>query len=47
MDRLDQPRDQQSVVHAARMMYRLYGDIFRSLPLDPIVHTPTIEEEMS
>lgn len=47
MDRLDQPRDQQSVVHAARMMYRLYGDIFRSLPLDPIVHTPTVEEEIS
>lgn len=24
--------DQQSVVHVARMVYRLYGDIFRSLP---------------
>jgi hypothetical protein len=24
--------DQGSVVHVARMVYRLYGDIFRGLP---------------
>ena len=33
LDRLDDPSDQSDVVHAARMFYRLYGDIFRSLPL--------------
>jgi pyrroloquinoline quinone (PQQ) biosynthesis protein C len=32
MNRLDDPGDQQSVVHAARMFYRLYGDIFHHLP---------------
>lgn len=33
MNRLDDADDQASVVHAARVFYRLYGDIFRSLPL--------------
>ena len=33
LDRLGDPSDQAAVVHAARMFYRLYGDIFRSLPL--------------
>lgn len=31
MDRLDQPEDQQAVIHAARCFYRLYGDLFREL----------------
>jgi len=26
------PDDQEAVVHVSRMVYRLYGDIFRSLP---------------
>jgi thiaminase len=33
MDRLDDPADQAAVVHTARVVYRLYGDMFRSLPL--------------
>ncbi|MDQ7010248.1 MAG: iron-containing redox enzyme family protein [Mariprofundaceae bacterium] len=33
MNRLDDESDQQVVIHCARMFYRLYGDIFRSLPL--------------
>ena len=33
MNLLDDPADQQAVIHAARMFYRLYGDVFRSLPL--------------
>ena len=33
MDLIDDPADQQAIVHAARMFYRLYGDVFRSLPL--------------
>jgi len=33
MNRIDDPEDQQAIVHAARMFYRLYGDMFRGLPL--------------
>lgn len=32
MDRLDNPADQAAVTEVANMVYRLYGDIFRSLP---------------
>jgi len=32
MDRLQDPGDQSAVTHAANMVYRLYGDIFRGLP---------------
>lgn len=34
MNRLEDGSDRQAVVHTANMMYRLYGDVFRSLPLD-------------
>jgi hypothetical protein len=33
MNRVEAPGDQQSIIHMANMMYRLYGDMFRSLPL--------------
>jgi pyrroloquinoline quinone (PQQ) biosynthesis protein C len=33
MNRLDDESDQTAVVHAARVFYRLYGDIFRNLPV--------------
>jgi len=33
MNRLDTDEDKQAVIHCARMVYKLYGDIFRSLPL--------------
>jgi heme oxygenase len=32
MNRLDDADDQAAVIHTARVMYRLYGGIFRSLP---------------
>lgn len=32
MDRLDDAGDQAAVTHCARVMYRLYGDVFRGLP---------------
>ena len=32
MNRIDEPADREAVVHCARTMYRLYGDIFRGLP---------------
>ncbi|KPU95125.1 long-chain fatty acid--CoA ligase [Variovorax paradoxus] len=33
MDRIENPQDQDDIVHAARAFFRLYGDVFRSLPL--------------
>jgi hypothetical protein len=32
IDRLDAAGDRAAVLHAARMFYRLYGDVFRALP---------------
>ncbi|HEY0844427.1 MAG TPA: iron-containing redox enzyme family protein [Noviherbaspirillum sp.] len=32
MNRLESEEDKAAVVHCARMVYQLYGDIFRSLP---------------
>ncbi len=34
MNRLDDPDDQAAVIETAKVMYRLYGDIFRGLPLE-------------
>jgi hypothetical protein len=34
MDQLDDPHDQASVIHASRVVYRLYTDMFRGLPRD-------------
>ncbi|MBC5784897.1 iron-containing redox enzyme family protein [Ramlibacter sp. USB13] len=36
MDRIEDPVDQQAIIHAARVFYRLYGDVFRSLPLPQV-----------
>ena len=33
MNRLEDADDQAAVIHTARVVYRLYGDLFRSLPL--------------
>lgn len=33
MDRVADPRDHADIVHAARAFYRLYGEVFRSLPM--------------
>jgi len=33
MNQLENKEDQQAVIHCARILYKLYGDIFRSLPL--------------
>ncbi|MET0282566.1 MAG: iron-containing redox enzyme family protein [Steroidobacteraceae bacterium] len=33
MDQVDDPKDRADIVHAARAFYRLYGDVFRGLPL--------------
>ena len=33
MNRLEEADDQAAVIHTAKVVYRLYGDMFRSLPL--------------
>jgi hypothetical protein len=33
MDQIDDPADQAAIVHAARAFFRLYGEVFRGLPL--------------
>ena len=33
MERIHDPQDQADIVHAARAFFRLYGEVFRSLPL--------------
>ena len=33
MDQVEDPRDQAAIVHAARAFFRLYGDVYRGLPL--------------
>jgi len=40
MDRIDDEQDCSDIVHAARVFYRLYGDVFRSLPMPHAAHTP-------
>ncbi len=34
MNRLDDPADQAAVIETAKVMYKLYGDIYRGLPLN-------------
>ncbi len=41
MDRIEAPEDRAAIVHAARAFYRLYGDVFRGLPL------PEVEEALA
>lgn len=36
MDRIEDPADQAAIIHAARAFYRLYGDVFRGLPLPQV-----------
>jgi hypothetical protein len=37
IDRLDDAVDRAAVLHAARMFYRLYGDVFRALPRADVI----------
>lgn len=40
MDRIESPADRADIVHAARAFYRLYGDVFRGLPLPEVEEVP-------
>lgn len=41
MDQIERPEDQADIIHAARAFFRLYGDVFRSLPLPQTAPTAT------
>ena len=34
MNKMTDADDQEAIIHAAKMFYKLYGDIFRAIPLD-------------
>ena len=34
MNKIEDAEDRQAIIHAANVMYKLYGDIFRAIPLD-------------
>jgi len=40
VNRLDAEADRQFLIHAAKRFYKLYGDIFRALPMQPQDRTP-------
>ena len=42
MDQIDDPTDRADIVHAARAFYRLYGDVFRSLPLPQVAASEAV-----
>ena len=44
MDRVDDPADRGAIVHAARAFYRLYGGVFRGLPLPQPAGAPVHAE---
>jgi len=39
MNRVDDETDRRAIIHAAQVFYKLYGDIFRGLPVaEPVAH---------
>ena len=39
MNRVDDEADRRAIIHAAQVFYKLYGDIFRGLPVaEPLAH---------
>lgn len=44
IDRIDDPQDQADIVHCAKAFFRLYGDVFRHLPLPQTAAAPQVQE---
>lgn len=40
MDQITDPQDQRDIIHCARVFFRLYGDVFRDLPLPGVYEAP-------
>lgn len=45
MNRIEDPRDQQDIIDAANMFYRLYANIFRSLELSTVPNVRQLRRE--
>ncbi|MCZ2496137.1 biliverdin-producing heme oxygenase [Xylophilus sp. Kf1] len=43
MDSIQDVHDQAAIVHAARVFFRLYGDVFRGLPMPEVTQPPSAE----
>lgn len=43
MDQISDPQDQADIVHSAKAFFRLYGDVFRGLPLPQMAAQPARE----
>ena len=44
MDKVTDPQDQQAIIHSANMVYRLYGDMLRCIPLEPVQEAKSQQE---
>ncbi|MBA54205.1 MAG: AMP-dependent synthetase [Pseudomonadales bacterium] len=44
MDKVTDPKDQQAIVHSANMVYRLYGDMLRCIPLEQVQEEKSQQE---
>lgn len=46
MDRIEDPGDQADILHCASAFFRLYGDVFRNLPLPQTAAAQQAQEEV-
>ena len=35
VNRVEDPMDRAAIIHMAKMMFKLFADVFRSIPHDP------------
>lgn len=47
MDQISDPQDQADIVHGAKAFFRLYGDVFRNLPLPQTASAPPAREAVA
>lgn len=47
MDQISDPQDQADIVHRAKAFFRLYGDVFRGLPLPQMAATQPAHEAVA
>jgi hypothetical protein len=47
MDQIEDPSDQAVIVHATRAFFRLYGDVFRGLPLPQVHEAAALAEALA
>ena len=47
MDQISDPKDQADIVHSAKAFFRLYGDVFRGLPLPQVAAAQPAREAVA